>query len=62
MDRIWLIAYRVKNGLSIRNSRFEHQFPPGYNRSVLVEKLYTVSERGGGGTKGPTTVTIAAYP
>jgi hypothetical protein len=37
MERIRLIAYGVKDGLSIRNSRFGHQFPPGYNKSVLTE-------------------------
>jgi hypothetical protein len=37
MERIRLIAYRVKNSLSIRNSRFRHQFPPGYNRSILAK-------------------------
>jgi hypothetical protein len=47
MERIRLIAYRVKNDLSIRNSRFGYQFPPGYKRSVLAEKLYTVSTREG---------------
>jgi hypothetical protein len=37
MERIRLIVYRVKNGLSIRNSHFGHQFPPGYNRLVLAK-------------------------
>jgi hypothetical protein len=37
MERILLIVFRVKNGLSIRNSRFGHQFPRGYNRSVMAE-------------------------
>jgi hypothetical protein len=37
MERIRPIAYRGKNGLSSRNSRFGHQFPLGYDRSVLAE-------------------------
>jgi hypothetical protein len=34
MERIRLIVYRVTDSLSIRNSRFGHQFPP---MSVLAE-------------------------
>jgi hypothetical protein len=37
MERIRLIAYTVKNGISIRNSRYGHLLPCGYNRSVLAE-------------------------
>jgi hypothetical protein len=60
MERIRLIAYKVKDGLSIRNSRFGHQFPPGYNRSVMAES--STPYLNVGSTKGPTAVTNAAYP
>jgi hypothetical protein len=52
MERIRLIVYIVKNGLLIRNSRFGHQFPLGYDRSVLAKNSTLYPNVGGGEYKG----------
>jgi hypothetical protein len=59
MERIRLIAYKVENGLSVRNSHFGHRFPPGYNSWFQPKVLRCI--RMWRSTKAPTVVTTAAY-